>query len=75
LTKLYPANFDCILYWRSPIGIGFGREFVVHSCGQEENDITLSNSTFKQIDGVVALEPDEEIRVDDMTLDRRKELR
>ncbi|GAB7010820.1 hypothetical protein JCM31271_27630 [Halorubrum trueperi] len=57
------------------MGIGFGREFFVYSCGQEEDDITLSNSTFKQIDGVVAFEPDEEICVDDMTLDRWKKLR
>jgi hypothetical protein len=35
----------------------------------------LGDSPLKQIDGIVTLEPDEEVRVDDMALDRRKELR
>jgi len=36
-------------------------------------DILLGNSPLKQGDGVVALEPDKEVRVDDMALDRRED--
>ena len=38
-------------------------------------DILLGDSALKQINGVVALEPDEEVRVDNTALDRREELR
>jgi hypothetical protein len=37
------------------------------------HDILLGESPLKQVECVVALEPDREVRVDDMALDRRED--
>ena len=73
LEDLHPASLDRIIDRQCSIRIVRWRQLLVYPRRQEENNIVFSDASFEQVDGVVALEGDEQIRIDDVCLHVRKE--
>lgn len=74
LQDFHPASIDGLVDGWRVVGQCFGREFLVDALWQEQRRVVLRDASFEQVDGVVPLEDDEAVRVDDVSVDGRERL-